>query len=99
MFTSCEAQIENSKTATATVYGNCGMCKKTIEKAGNESAISSVEWSPKTKQATITYDSKQTSLDKVLQRIAKSGYDSENHKAPADVYAALPGCCQYDRPE
>jgi hypothetical protein len=27
------AQIANAKTSTVKVYGNCGMCEKTIEKA------------------------------------------------------------------
>ena len=29
------AQIKNSKTETVKIYGNCGMCETTIEKAGN----------------------------------------------------------------
>ena len=29
------AQIKNAKTETVKIYGNCGMCKATIEKAGN----------------------------------------------------------------
>ncbi len=31
-----QAQIKNAKTETVKVYGNCGMCKTTIEKAGNK---------------------------------------------------------------
>ena len=33
--TSCEAQVKNAKTETVKIYGNCGMCEKTIETAGN----------------------------------------------------------------
>lgn len=30
----CIAQITNSKTETVKIYGNCGMCEASIEKAG-----------------------------------------------------------------
>ena len=33
--TFANAQIKNAKTETAKIYGNCGMCKKTIETAAN----------------------------------------------------------------
>ena len=32
-FTACNAQIKNAKTTTVKIYGNCGMCESTIEKA------------------------------------------------------------------
>ena len=34
---------------------------------------------------------------KFLKRIALAGYDSDIFLAPDDIYAKLPGCCQYDR--
>ena len=34
-FTACNAQIKNAKTESVKIYGNCGMCETTIEKAGN----------------------------------------------------------------
>ncbi|HCI58059.1 MAG TPA: mercury transporter, partial [Bacteroidetes bacterium] len=34
-FSSCNAQIKNAKTETVKIYGNCEMCEKTIEAAGN----------------------------------------------------------------
>lgn len=91
------AQIKNAVTTTATVYGNCGMCKTTIEKAGNIKKQAQVEWNKNTDIATITYDSKKTSKEAVLKRIAEAGYDNELFLAPDDVYASLPGCCHYDR--
>lgn len=96
-FTSCEAQIKNAKTETVKVYGNCGMCKKTIEKAGNLKKIAKVDWNEDTKLATITYDAKLTNQDAILKRIALSGYDSDKFLAPNDAYSKLPECCQYDR--
>ena len=96
-FTSCNAQIKNATTETVKIYGNCGMCEKTIEKAGNLKDIVKIDWNVDTKMATITYDTKKTNQDEILRRIALSGYDSDKFLAPDDVYNNLHGCCQYDR--
>ena len=96
-FTSCEAQIKNAKTETVKIYGNCGMCKKVIEKAGSVKKVAKVDWNVDTKMATITYDAKKTNQDAILKRIALSGYDSDKFLAPDNAYKNLPGCCHYDR--
>ena len=91
------AQIKNAKTEAVKVFGNCGMCKTKIEKAGNLKNIAQVDWNEDTKMATLTYDESKTNQDEILKRIALVGYDSEKFLAPADVYSKLPGCCQYER--
>ena len=91
------SQIKNAKTASVKIYGNCGMCEKTIEKAGNLKKVASVDWNQDTKMATLTYDSKKTNQDEILKRIALAGYDSDSFLAPDNVYENLHGCCQYDR--
>ncbi len=91
------AQIKNAKTETFKVYGNCGMCKTTIEKSGNSKKTAKVDWNQETQMATITYDTKKTTSDEILKKIALSGYDSDKFLAPDDVYNNLHGCCQYDR--
>ncbi|WP_206367028.1 heavy-metal-associated domain-containing protein [Sphingobacterium sp. SGG-5] len=91
------AQSKNTKTETIKIYGNCGMCKKTIEKAGNVKNAVTVEWNKDTKMATLSYDNKKTNVNEILKRIALAGYDSEKFLAPDNVYAKLPGCCQYER--
>ncbi len=91
------AQIKNAKTESVKIYGNCGMCKTKIEKAGNLKNIAQVDWNEDTKMATLTYDENKTNQDEILKRIALVGYDSDKFLAPADVYSKLPGCCQYDR--
>ncbi|MCF3107563.1 DUF3347 domain-containing protein [Niabella sp. CC-SYL272] len=93
------AQIRNTKTENVKIYGNCDMCKATIEKAGNLKKTVNVVWNKDTKMATLTYDSDKTNPDEILKRIALAGYDSEKFLAPDDVYAKLPGCCRYDRAE
>lgn len=97
IFTACEAQIKNEKKENVKIYGNCDMCKSTIEKAGNVKKIAKVEWNKDTKMASIAYDQKATNLDEILKRIALAGYDSDTFRAPDDAYAKLPECCQYDR--
>jgi len=91
------AQIKNSKTASLKVYGNCDMCKAKIEKAGTLKGVSKTTWDEKTDMATITYDSKKTTSDAVLKKIALAGYDSDNFLAPDAAYNSLPGCCKYER--
>lgn len=96
-FSSCNAQIKNTKTESVKIYGNCEMCEKTIETAGNVKKVANVEWNKDSKMATITYDSIKTNQDEILKRIALAGYDSDKFLAPDDVYSKLAGCCQYER--
>lgn len=93
------AQTENFKTETVKIYGNCGMCESTIEKAGNMKNQSTVNWNGETKMATISYDSLKSSKEDVLKRVALAGYDSDMFLAPNDTYSNLPSCCQYERVE
>ena len=94
---SCAVQIKNVKTTQAHVFGNCGTCKETIEKAGNAKGIAKVEWNKDTKMAKLEYDSIKTNQDVILKRIALAGYDSDNFLAPDEAYNARPQCCQYER--
>lgn len=95
--TASSAQIKNAKTETIKVYGNCGMCETTIEKAGSKSNFYKTDWNVDTKMASITYDSKKISATAVMKSITLSGYDNDNFLAPDDVYNKLHECCKYDR--
>lgn len=97
VLTSCEVPINHSITLVKEISGNCGMCKKTIEEAGNQDGISRVDWNKETKKATITIDSTKTSFDSVLKLIAESGYDNEAFKANQASYDGLHECCKYER--
>lgn len=99
IFSSCDAQIPNAKTEVVIVYGNCGMCEKTIEKAAFKKGVAKADWDQDTKMAQITFDSTKTNADEILKSIAAAGYDSDKFSAPDDVYANLPGCCQFERPK
>ena len=83
-----------------TVYGNCNMCKRTIE--GNVKLLAGINdavWDKETDQMTVSFDPKVITLDAIKQKIADVGYDSDTHRATLEAYNNLPGCCQYDRPE
>lgn len=101
-FIVCNAQtggvpLKNTKTETVHIYGNCDICKTTIEKAGNLKKIAKVNWNKDTKMAMLTYDAKKTNQDEILKRIALSGYDSDKFLAPNNAYVKLKSCCQYER--
>lgn len=96
LMTSCNA-VNNPKTTTHKVYGNCGMCKKTIEKAITVKKIAKGDWNKDTKILTLTFDSTQTNPEEILKRVGLAGYDNELFYAPDDTYSKLPSCCQYDR--
>jgi copper chaperone CopZ len=85
-----------SKTEKFKVFGNCGMCEKTIEKAAQSvEGVTSADWDKKTKIMEVSFDKAKTNVHKVHMAIAKVGYDTEMHKADDKIYNKLPGCCQY----
>lgn len=93
-----KAQIRNAKTVTIKIYGNCEICKSTIEKAAFHKKHSAAVWNPDTQMAILTFNSAETSENEILKRVAYAGYDNEKYLAPEEAYADLPGCCQYHRP-
>lgn len=94
------AQDNTITTSSYKVHGNCGMCKANIEKAATGvKGVNSAVWEVKTDTLTVSYDNAKTNQDKILQAVAKKGYDSDTHRATDEAYNKLPGCCQYDRPK
>lgn len=92
-----QSQIKNAITENIKIYGNCAMCKNNIEQAGNQKNVAAVNWDKNTKTASVTYDSKKTSTDQILKRIALAGYDNSSFLAPQSAYDQLPDCCKYIR--
>ena len=86
------------KKASFTVAGNCGMCKKRIEKAtsGLEGVVEAV-WSTETKKMVVKYNADKVSVSNIKKKIASVGHDTDEFKASKEVYDKLPGCCLYDR--
>lgn len=81
------------------VYGECGMCKKRIEKAvSGVEGLKSATWNEDTKLLTIRYSVfKKEAVDIVQKRIAVIGHDTEKYRADDAVYQKLPDCCRYQR--
>ena len=94
-FTVTKAQ--NVKTDSFKVWGNCGMCKKTIEKAAKGDGVEKAEWNRETKIFTLVYNPAKTNNKKIQKAIAAAGYDTDKFAGDDKAYEKLPGCCQYDR--
>jgi len=79
------------------VRGNCGMCKKTIEKAASSvEGVSKAIWSRDQKKIDVSFDSSITNDMAIQKAVAASGYDTEKVKGNLEAYDGLPGCCKYD---
>lgn len=91
------AQSKKSQTESFKVWGNCGMCKKTIDGSLKISGVSKAEWNKETKMMTVTFNSKKIALAQIHKNIASVGYDTELETASDEVYNKLHGCCKYER--
>jgi len=89
--------VNGVATSTFKVWGNCEMCKETIEGSLKVDGISKADWSPKTKAMVVSYDTAKISLDQIQKHIASVGYDNEKYKGDDKAYSGLPECCQYER--
>ena len=88
------------KTDTIKVYGNCGMCKATIEKSlKKKDGVLSKSWNKETKILTVTYDSEKITVQKIGELVAASGYVNQYATATDEAYNNLHSCCQYERPK
>ncbi len=91
---------DDKETNSFKVYGNCGMCKKTIEGALKDvKGIDKADWNRETKMIEVVYHTHDISLDEIKKKIAEVGYDTKEFRATEKIYNNLPGCCQYERPE
>ena len=79
------------------VSGNCGSCKKHIEKAALDAGATIATWDKATKILSVTFDAAKTNTDKIETAVAGAGYDTKNKVATEEAYKKLEECCQYDR--
>jgi len=91
------AVTPTTQTETFQVLGNCGMCKRTIEKAAIQAGAASANWDVEKDLLAVSFDPAKTSVDAIQKAVARSGYDNGGYKAPDEAYNNLHGCCQYDR--
>ncbi len=101
MFIGIALQVQAQKkfvTETFKVYGNCGMCKKTIETAGiNQKGVRKCIWNQEKGEVEVEYRMDKISLDEIKKKIAAAGYDTDEFRAPDKAYNGLHGCCKYER--
>ena len=86
-----------AKKETFKVWGECGMCKKHIEKAAKESGATAANWDTDSKMLTVSYSTAKTSNKQIQQAIAAVGYDTRDLVADNSAYDKLDECCKYDR--
>ncbi len=90
--------FSQAKTESVKVDGNCGVCKKRIEKAAKSvDGVSMAIWSKETKIMEVTFDSTKTTFVAVQMAVAKSGHNNGKFKVDEKVYDSLPECCRYHR--
>jgi copper chaperone CopZ len=79
------------------VRGNCGMCKKTIEKAANKvEGVANATWDVDKKKIDVSFDDAKTDAMAIHKAIAASGYDTKKVLGSEDAYKNLPICCKYE---
>ena len=84
--------------AMVTVAGNCDMCKERIEKAAlSVAGVETATWEAESQMLHLNFDAGKTNSAEIQQAVAKAGHDTEDFKAPDEVYEELPGCCLYER--
>ena len=89
--------VNGISAATFKVWGNCEMCKETIEGSLKVDGIAKADWNVDTKIMSVNFDSTKISVDKIQKNIAMVGYDNVKYKGDDKAYSELPECCQYDR--
>lgn len=97
IFLSTSSVFAQTKTASFKVAGECGTCKKKIEKAAKTAGASYALWNVDTKMLTVKYANTATDKTKIEEAIAGAGYDTPNMKATDEAYKSLDECCQYQR--
>ncbi len=89
---------DTKKNEVFKVYGNCDMCKETMEGAlKKKDGVLKKDWDKKTKMLTVTYDESKITLTQIKQKLADVGYDTDEIQAKDEVYNKLHKCCHYKR--
>ena len=87
---------QKTRTESFKVAGECGTCKKKIEKSAKEAGATSAVWDVNTKILKVSYNA-ATDVSAIQKNIAEAGYDTPKFKASEEAYNGLDKCCQYDR--
>jgi periplasmic mercuric ion binding protein len=93
-------EIKKNKNAKIEFHvdGNCGMCKKRIEKAAlSVTGVKSADWHMDCGTLYLIINETKTNPKDIQDAIAKIGHDNDGQKASDEVYNSLHACCQYQR--
>ncbi len=95
--TNAQEKNKNAKY-TIEVNGNCGQCKKRIEKAALAvQGVKMATWNSETLSLNLILNEEKTDLKSVETAIAKVGHDTPDVKATKEDYENLHSCCKYER--
>lgn len=97
LFAACSNNAVSTQTAEVKVWGNCGMCKKTIEKSLKVEGVEKADWNKDTKMLSVTFDTTKITLNQIAKHVADAGYDNDKYKGDDAAYTNLHECCQYER--
>jgi copper chaperone CopZ len=88
-------QNKNAKVIIP-VDGVCGMCKERIEKASIKTkGVKSAVWNIDTKELSVIFDERKTTLAIINASVAAVGHDTEQVKATEEAYNSVHDCCRY----
>ncbi|NMH27563.1 heavy-metal-associated domain-containing protein [Flavobacterium silvaticum] len=94
---SAQEKNKNAKYSIE-VSGNCGQCKKRIEKAAlSVNGVKSAVWNEEDGKLSLILNEEKSSLLDVEKAIAKVGHDTPDVKSTDADYEKLHSCCKYDR--
>ena len=95
---SISAQKSKYQKENFKVFGNCEMCKATIEKAVKAvDGVKTARWNVVNGKMKIKFNPEKTNLDQIHKAIIHVGYDTELYNASDESYNKLHYCCKYER--
>lgn len=89
------AQNKKDTTINFKVSGSCAMCEKRITDVALKNGAKEARWNSQTQLLTVSLNQAKVTKEKLQEKIAEVGHDTEPFLAPDEVYNTLPECCLY----
>ncbi len=87
--------VSANDTLLVHTSAQCPMCKERIEKAlAFEKGVVNSLLDLETRLATVVYNPRRTTPDKIRKAISSVGYDADTVAASPRAYEKLPPCCK-----
>ena len=95
IFCTKEIFAQSDTTITIKTSAQCEQCKKRLENSLSfAKGVKSAKLNLETKEISIKYNRKKTTLKKLKTAISKTGYDADEIPADKNAYDKLPNCCK-----